>query len=459
MRIPNIVAALAMAAASLRGDKRDLEARKAAALKAIAAGRLEEALAQFEAARDHWPFEPSVHCGAIACNRALQRYDHAQQLVERALERFPNNSSVIAEAAALAQSRFDWPRALEFWEKIIHRRDCGAIYLETYALAAFVLGRDDRLEEALRLIRKRFPDSPAAFSTEAQLAMRREQWDRALTLWREYSRLRPGDAYGWEHSGLAEHNLALERAEQNDSRHEIAAPVHIDVVENEDARTLLLSFESLGHNCELGLVQRRFGAEPLGLLRFNRVEIGGLIEAAANRFDGMGAPGRTALTTHPNGEYFIEDRRWGLAMHTFIYKWSEDAERLHPKLCRRVAFLKDKLLADLAEGRKTFVFSSSTLRFEQLLMLHSALASCGDVALLHVRPIGAPSAGFPRGEAGRVIEARPRLFVGYLSRPGSNARGEWNVPFDEWLDICRATARLRGAAALAEPAAALGASA
>ena len=35
-----------------------------------------------------------------------------------------------------------------------------------------------------------------------------------------------------------------------------------------DDRDLVLQFESIGDNCELGLVQRRAGSEPLGLLRF-----------------------------------------------------------------------------------------------------------------------------------------------------------------------------------------------
>ena len=35
-----------------------------------------------------------------------------------------------------------------------------------------------------------------------------------------------------------------------------------------DLPTLLNSFESLGDNCEFGFVQRKFGTEPAGLLRW-----------------------------------------------------------------------------------------------------------------------------------------------------------------------------------------------
>ncbi|MBY6241820.1 hypothetical protein [Methylosinus sp. Sm6] len=310
-----------------------------------------------------------------------------------------------------------------------------------------MLGRDDRLEEAIALLDARFPQSPLRIAAEAMLATRREDWDRALDLWREHMRLDPEDAAGWQGYGSASQGRRLALLERGGVEPEIdqVDRAQIDVVEDDDARKLMLGFESMGFDCEFGLVQRRFGAEPLGLLRFNSVQVGGLVEALAHRFDGMGEPEHTALGTS-KGEYFIRDRRWGLAMHTFLYEGCEDAERLHAKLCRRVVFLKDKLLADLAEGRKIFVFSSSALQLDELLMLHAALSGFGDIALLHVRPIGARAAGLEGGKAGEAIEIRPRLFVGFVSRYGNNARGEWNIPFDEWLGVCRATARMRGSA-------------
>jgi hypothetical protein len=445
MRLPGFRAIIDKAAATFSGDRRAFEAAKASALQATIEGKLEEALALWEALRERWPREPAGYCGAVACNRTLQRFDRATELVDLALKRFPDDTSVIAEAAQLAQARFDWPRAAELWDKIVRRRDAGVIYLQIYAFALFVLGRDDRLEEATRLMRKRFPASPARIAIEAMLATRREDWDRALTLWREHMRLHPDNAAGWEHYGLAYQGRQLALLDENGGEREIEAvnPAQITVIENEEARALLLRFESIGSNCEFGLLQRRFGAEPLGLLRFNQVEIGGLIEALAHRFDDMGAPEHTELMTLQNGEYFIRDRRFGLAMHTFLYKWNEDGEQLLAKFRRRVAFLKDKMLDDLAEARKIFVFSSATLRLDELLMLHAALSRFGDVTLLHVRPIGARAAGFEKAAAGEVIEIRPRLFVGFSSRPGFNARGDWDIPFDDWLGICRATLAMR----------------
>lgn len=438
-----------------RADKRAFDAKVSEAVRTQMTQGLEAGLALWEDVRVRWPKRPAGYCGVIVCCRELKRFDHAAEILALARARFPHNTAVIAEAAQLAQRRDDWPRAIDYWEMIVEGRDTRPEYLLAYAFGLHILGREERLDAVIGLLETRFPGYPHAVALRAMRAMRREDWDEALTLWQEFRRLCPDDATGWDNYGKAyqARQFALLEQQGEGDDVELVNPEAIVVVEDEAARALLLGFESLGADCEFGLVQRRFGAEPLGLLRFNSVQLGGLLQALAHRFEDMGASEHTELMVLRNGEYFIRDRRFGLAMHTFLFKWNEDGDRLLAKFCRRVAFLKDKLLEDLAEGRKTFVFLSSTLRVEELLMLHAALRRLGDVALLHARPIGASMRGFPRGRPGEVVEIRPGLFVGYLGRPGRKANGDWDIAFDDWLAICRATARLRGdPARLAEAA-------
>ena len=38
-------------------------------------------------------------------------------------------------------------------------------------------------------------------------------------------------------------------------------------------RDLVFAFESIGDNCELGMLQRHVGIEPLGLLRFAGAQV------------------------------------------------------------------------------------------------------------------------------------------------------------------------------------------
>ena len=60
-------------------------------------------------------------------------------------------------------------------------------------------------------------------------------------------------------------------------------------------RDLVLRFESLGDNCELGLVQRAAGVEPLGLLRFADSSLDRLVRLLDARADGIAEPSKVAV--------------------------------------------------------------------------------------------------------------------------------------------------------------------
>ena len=77
--------------------------------------------------------------------------------------------------------------------------------------------------------------------------------------------------------------------------------IHTDAIGDRD---LVLQFESLGDNCEFGLVQRKAGAEPLGLLRFSSAPLPRLVRALRERFDGLTDPANVRLSS-AKGEYPI----------------------------------------------------------------------------------------------------------------------------------------------------------
>ena len=56
-------------------------------------------------------------------------------------------------------------------------------------------------------------------------------------------------------------------------------------------KEILGHFESLGDNCEFGLVQRAAGVEQLGFFRFNFAEMPGLLKALDSAFADMDQPG------------------------------------------------------------------------------------------------------------------------------------------------------------------------
>jgi tetratricopeptide (TPR) repeat protein len=408
-----------------------------------------EALAKWEIVRKKWPKRAIGYCGVAACARGSGQLSYASEVIEDALEQFPNDPSVIAEAASIADLRGDWATSAALWEKTINAPDAQLAWRHSYVHALLMVGQYDKAALLLQDLRRRFPDYGGFLALQAMLAGARMNLEQSLAIWSEYRKLFPEDPVGWEHYGRTHQAREFERADEvlrgrvpQESHAEShaavpIAPLNVEVVDDEDARALLMTFESIGSDCEFGLVQRRFGAEPLGLLRFNSVSFGGLLAALAHRLDSMGDPDNTEMMTLPNGEYFIRDRRWDISMHTFIFQGQQERDALYAKLCRRVAFLKDKLLSDFAEAKKVFVFTSPALTRDELSTLHRSLKSLGSVALLHVKPVSATADGIVSGEAGSVTTLDRDLFVGFLSRPGLPPNGFWDIAFDDWIAVCR----------------------
>lgn len=403
------------------------------------AGDLSTALDLWENVRTRWPQHVTAYIAAAACARQLGQLDRAEAITAEGAQRFPADRNLIAEAAQNLQSRGDWAGSVTLWERIVDRHDAQPSWLHIYAHALLICGQYDKLEIALRRFRALYPEKSSFISLEAMLASEREDWETAVRLWQGFREAFPDEPVGWEHYGRAHQELEYARMATRGDDQSVAPmdQAKVDVLNDEEARLLLIGFEGLGSDCEFGLVQRRFGAEPLSLLRFNAVTFGGLMTGLANRFDGMGVQGNTEMIALANGEYFIRDRRWGLGMHTFKFVGQIDADVLFRKFCERVVFLRDKLLADIAEGRKIFVFFAPGLAVNDLKMLHAALRELGPVKLLHVTTTDAAQANGLLAESGEVALVESDLYIGYLSRTGRTVTGAWDIAFDDWLAVCR----------------------
>jgi hypothetical protein len=193
---------------------------------------------------------------------------------------------------------------------------------------------------------------------------------------------------------------------------------------------LMLKFESLGDNCELGLVQRRVGVEPLSLFRFAGVPLRSLIRALETRFVGMANPDHI-LVQPENGEYMIKLTRYDVVYHADVKIGEADPSRLHNQQVRSIGFLIRKLLADLENPDKIMVFrQNEPLSAGDLTDLRLALAAHGPATLLWVE------AARPGHPPNTVVRVDDRLMVGFVRQL---ARRD-NVPdldLESWLVMLR----------------------
>jgi hypothetical protein len=197
-------------------------------------------------------------------------------------------------------------------------------------------------------------------------------------------------------------------------------------------------FESLGHNCELGLAQRAMGQEGLGLLRFGAIWPHKLLEGLDLGFEGIDAPDNLMTYFHdadPDAEIIVRDRRYGINIHSDQTERTTTREAVLLTFYRHLGFLRRKLLEDLAAGHKIFVFQ------------HPAAKS-----LAHARPIlnllrshGANSLLFVMEDAvhpsGTVVQVEDDLFVGYIRSLAPLGRVK-DLDVASWISLCANAYRL-----------------
>ncbi len=393
-----------------------------------------EAFAKWEAIRHKHPDCPSAWKESAASARILSRVEEATAIITEALDRFPSDLKVLEEAAHIADRRRDFADALVLWERLASRSKNNPDYVQGYAYNLVMIGRFAEADATLDRAMRRFPLKRGFLATRGLLAMAREDWDGALAIWERYRKKYPDDQAGWENHGRTLTSKYLAAVDSEDPTTRLVAPVEIARVEDDAKRTLLLGFESVGSDCEFGMVQRRYGAEPLGLLRWNYVAYESLMAALAAGFAGMGDPEHTELWKGGVDEYFVQDKRWGLAMHTFLSSTQVDEAVFLPKMQRRVAYLKDKLLDDVKSGEKTIVFKTNDVSLDQIKALHQSFCQLGPVRLLWVR--SKDVAGPDEAAAGDVREIGDGLYAGVVDRMGA-AKGYWDIAFDDWVSICR----------------------
>jgi hypothetical protein len=205
---------------------------------------------------------------------------------------------------------------------------------------------------------------------------------------------------------------------------------------------LMMQFESLGENCEFGLAQRRCHAEPLGLLRFASTPLSALLAALKQRFEGLGEPDQVEVRVSDNKlEYLVLDRRYGFLYHPWLLVGQAEAEEIRQRELKRLPLLKRKLLEDLEEGSKIFVYRGMRPLSRALVRrLADAMREYGPATLLWVE---LHDAAHPPGTVELISDG---LLKGYIDRfaPGDNAH---DLSIACWVELCRnALALVRGTA-------------
>ena len=194
---------------------------------------------------------------------------------------------------------------------------------------------------------------------------------------------------------------------------------------------LMHSFISLGDNCEFGTVQRLCGTEPLDLLRWMTTPPGSLVNALSNRFEGFGDAGNVDIHIDTN-EYIIVDTKYHISGHTFINVNQMTESDLLKQQTTRLQFLKNKLLDELAQGERIFLYKTNRRDdWESCEAIARSIASYGPGTLLCV--LEAESQDL----IGTSQHKRDNMLVGWLDAFAPYENIHSGISLDVWIEVCR----------------------
>ncbi|WP_395494951.1 acyl carrier protein [Acetobacter sp. KSO5] len=209
---------------------------------------------------------------------------------------------------------------------------------------------------------------------------------------------------------------------------------------------VLSNFESLGEDCEFGLVQQRAGILHPHLLRFSAAS-----ENSAERLPHliMLLKYRLHQLEHTDFlEMFLPEEEWNNVdpewrIRHKIYKWSTHTgllvknfpkETINQKISDFsvvIEFMKSQFLRELELGRKVWIWKSSVpSSLSNIKKLRDILKEYGPNKLLWVQTAD------NEHPPGTVDQIEADLWCGYIKKPSEHWKGHWSEDAD-WFELLK----------------------
>jgi len=344
----------------------------------------------------------------------------AENVLKLGMKYVPDAIELEAEYAMLAVHQESWPEAVQRWQRVCNKFPNNQTGFVGLAKALQASGNHDAAKESVANALIQFPGDSELLIMHAEAAEKSMDFSHAISRWAAVLSYDPKNAW-------AEHRL--EKAREGLT----------SLAYDKEQFGLMMLFESLGEErsgMEFGTFQRAMGADPVGLLRWSELGISQLSYALESAFEGVGLPSQTdvVIDSHIDGdEYVTVDKRYGIRTHSFVVPSKMTPEAFLNDSCRRLQFMRQKLLRDLSAAERVFVYrlSKTETADEEIARLQTALSRYGNSLLLCVHPTHRNDTN------GNLFRRGQRLLIGYV-KPFVESRGSDAIrPSEGWLTICR----------------------
>jgi hypothetical protein len=194
---------------------------------------------------------------------------------------------------------------------------------------------------------------------------------------------------------------------------------------------LTRGFESLGDNCEFGIVQRKLGLEVLNIFRFCNVKLPDLVSALTDDLTAVSDPSSVTVDLNDADprEYVLTLSAYNMHWHTFSHENEVDSLALWRDHTVKLSYLRRKFYEGLRAGRKTYVIKHpERVPMGRAVALLLELNRHGRATLLCVEPASG------KRRPGEVELLIPGLMRGYVERFAPEASVDLADPAD-WLRV------------------------
>jgi hypothetical protein len=198
---------------------------------------------------------------------------------------------------------------------------------------------------------------------------------------------------------------------------------------------LVSRFESLGNNCEFGLLQRYCGLERLDLLRFNFTPLETLISGLNCSFSDLALEGQVTVSFE-NKQWMVRESVYGFYYHTYNRDPDYDPDRLLAQQIRWLRRMAAKFIEQVQVGDRIYVRKGEKSdQRDKIEALADALRRHGPATLLWATVADDTNA------AESVKRVSDHLIKGHLK---SFAHYQTATDFDvlPWLRLLRKTLAL-----------------
>jgi tetratricopeptide (TPR) repeat protein len=400
------------------------------------------------------PHNPLAYLGAIVALRKLGLTADAEYMAKASSGMFPQSAQLAFEYCRAADRREAWTESAERWSAAQGAFAGHPAPVVGRSIALQRLGRLDEAETCLAAAMQRFASNfddavrdgwiKGLAVQSARCATSRGDWQSAIDRWKRlHDRFPAEDGIRnlYKDSimamNMAHAVRAAEQAGGGPARQKLDGSTRFGSAASSglSQQDLMLRFVSLGGCCEFALVQRHFGVEPLGLLRWGNIDVSTLIVMLENKCAGVGDVDQMRLSVDPAQDYIVTDTRYAMGLHTFTHVAGQDENRLMCYLSRYLKLMREGLLEDLTSVERPFVYRSLTGMTEaDMLRLSAAIrAYNAQNALLCVTIPGS-------GEAPATVRRLSSHVVVAALPPGRTAPPElaWKIQYEAWAHICAA---------------------